>query len=171
MSLQSLYFPPVSVIKLLVDHPELVKAWSYTVRWVCRKPQVFSEFLQLGQSPGSCLLCSGQQLKLLLSSFSFPVVCLRATWNLPEHMPPGPVKNLKEFTLVFECSPTVAQSLPEFSLWISSHSMAMNFNKTTAVFLSVSGPVRLQTSGRSVFRGKAVYIWISFSVLCFFQGS
>lgn len=39
----------------------------------------------------------------------------RGTWNLPE-LPPGPVKNLKEFTLVFECSPAMAQSLPEFSL-------------------------------------------------------
>lgn len=45
MSLRSLYFPLVSVIKLLVDRLELVKAWSYTVRWVCRKPQVFSKFL------------------------------------------------------------------------------------------------------------------------------
>lgn len=55
-------------------------------------------------------------MKLLLSSFNFPVVFLWATWNLPEHMHPGPVKNLKAFMLVFECSPAVVHSLPEFSL-------------------------------------------------------
>lgn len=33
------------MIKILADHLELLVAWSYTLRWVCRKPEVFSNAL------------------------------------------------------------------------------------------------------------------------------
>lgn len=44
-SLNSLYLSLVSVIKFLADHVELVVALSYTLRWVCGKPEVICNVL------------------------------------------------------------------------------------------------------------------------------